>query len=292
MELEEHYYSMKKPLVSVIVPSFNSEKFIDDCLRSVKNQTYKNIELIVVDNYSTDNTRKIAKKYTSKVYLKGPERGAQMNYGFNRAKGEYIYRIDSDFVLEKEVIEQCVEKCEKEKLDGIAVHNTSGEGLGFWADVRKIERDTYKDDDLIVGVRFVSKKALDKMGQFDEGMAGPEDFEFHNKFINAGFKYGRIKAIERHLGEFKSVKDIWKKFFYYGKSNYYYVKKYPSRAAKQYIPFRPSYFKHFDDLVANPLLFLGFIVMNVVKYSAGGSGFLLAMINETLGKKFKPGKNN
>lgn len=279
---------MKKPLVSIIVPSYNSGEFIERCLESIKNQTYKNIELIVVDNYSKDKTFDIAKKYTKKAYQKGPERGAQMNFGLKKATGEYIYRIDSDFVLEKEVVEQCVEKCEKEKLDGIAIHNTSAEGLGFWSDVRKIERDTYKDDDLIVGVRFLTKKAMDKIGTFDEGMAGPEDFEFHNKFINAGFKFGRIKAIERHLGEFKSIKDIWKKFFYYGKSNYYYVKKYPSRATKQYIPFRPSYFRHFKDLIRNPILFGGFIVMNVVKYSAGGIGFLWAMAGESMGKGFKP----
>lgn len=279
---------MKNPLVSIIIPCLNSSEFIGRCLESVKNQTYKNIEIIVVDNFSKDETTKIAKRYTSKVYSFGPERGAQMNYGLKKASGKYIYRIDSDFILEREVVEQCVETCEKENLDGIAVHNTSADGLGFWADVRKIERDTYRDDDLIVGVRFLSKKAWDKIGFFDEGMAGPEDFEFHNKFINAGFKYGRIKAIERHLGEFKSIKDIWKKFYYYGKSNYYYVKKYPSRATKQYIPFRPSYFRHFKELISNPILFLGFIVMNIVKYSAGGAGFLWAMINESRGKKFRP----
>lgn len=268
---------MKKPLVSIIIPSFNSSEFIKQCLKTVKNQTYQNIEIIVVDNSSSDNTRKIAKEYTDKVYIYGPERGAQMNYGFKKARGKYIYRIDSDFILEKEVIEQCIEKCEKENLDGIAVHNTSAEGLGFWSDVRKLERDTYRDDNLIVGVRFLTKKAWNKIGKFDEKMAGPEDFEFHNKFINAGFKFGRIKAIERHLGEPKSIKDIWKKFFYYGKSNYLYVKKYPSRATKQYVPFRPSYFRHFREFISSPRLFLGFIIMNIVKYTAGGLGFIDAL---------------
>ncbi len=198
--ISSNWFPPLEPLVSIIVPSFNSAKFIRQCLESVKKQTYKNIELIVVDNFSKDDTFKIAKEYTDETYQTGPERGAQMNFGLKKARGEYIYRIDSDFVLDKEVVSQCVEKCEKEKLDGIAIHNTSAEGLGFWSDVRKIERDTYKDDDLIVGVRFLTKKAMDRIGAFNEGMAGPEDFEFHNKFIDAGFKFGRIKAIERHLG--------------------------------------------------------------------------------------------
>lgn len=279
---------MKNPLVSILIPSFNSAEFIKPCLVSVKNQTYKNIEVVVIDNNSTDKTRGIAKEYTNKVFIHGPERGAQLNYGLRKVKGKYLYRIDSDFVLEPEVVEQCVQKCEKEKLDGIAVHNTSAEGLGFWADVRKLERDTYQNDNLIVGVRFLTKKAMDKIGAFDEGMAGPEDFEFHNKFINSGFKFGRIKAIERHLGEPKSVCDIWRKFYYYGKSNYYYVKKYPSLSARQYFPVRPSFIRNFRKLIASSKLFVGFLIMNFVKYSAGGLGFLWAMVNELFGNNFKP----
>jgi glycosyltransferase involved in cell wall biosynthesis len=61
---------MANPLVSVIIPTKNSAKTIEKCLKSVKDQTYKNIEIIVVDNFSTDGTYEIAKKYTEKVYQK------------------------------------------------------------------------------------------------------------------------------------------------------------------------------------------------------------------------------
>ncbi|AEF97132.1 glycosyltransferase family 2 protein [Methanotorris igneus] len=56
-------------LVSVIIPTYNSEKTIGICLESIKNQTYKNIEIIVVDKFSNDNTVEIAKKYTDKVFV-------------------------------------------------------------------------------------------------------------------------------------------------------------------------------------------------------------------------------
>jgi probable beta-1,3-galactosyltransferase len=59
---------MKNPLVSVIIPTYNSSRTLEKCLKSIKNQTYKNIEIIVVDNNSIDNTKEIAKKYTGKVY--------------------------------------------------------------------------------------------------------------------------------------------------------------------------------------------------------------------------------
>ncbi len=59
---------MENPLVSVIIPTYNSSRTLEKCLESIKNQTYKNVEIIVVDNNSTDNTKEIAKKYTGKAY--------------------------------------------------------------------------------------------------------------------------------------------------------------------------------------------------------------------------------
>ena len=64
---------MDNPLVSVIVPTKNSSKTLEACLRSIKEQSYKNIEIIVVDNNSIDDTKESAKKYTDKVFNFGPE---------------------------------------------------------------------------------------------------------------------------------------------------------------------------------------------------------------------------
>src|SRR3989344_4063933 len=86
-----------KPKVSVIVPTRNSAKFLETCLKSIRNQTYKNIELIVVDNNSSDKTKKIAKKYADKVFNFGPERSAQVNFGVENSDGQYVYKVDSDF---------------------------------------------------------------------------------------------------------------------------------------------------------------------------------------------------
>ena len=108
MSNQTNTQSTQRPLISVIVPTYNSAIFLDRCLESIMNQTYKNIELIVVDNNSTDNTKAIAKKYTSLVFNQGPERSAQVNYGVLQSKGSFIYKIDSDFVLDPLVIEQCV----------------------------------------------------------------------------------------------------------------------------------------------------------------------------------------
>ncbi len=77
------------PLVSVIVTTKNEERNIENCLKSIRNQTYKNIEIIVVDNNSDDRTKEIAKKYTAQVFNHGPERSAQRNLGAERAESKY-----------------------------------------------------------------------------------------------------------------------------------------------------------------------------------------------------------
>ena len=269
---------MKSPLVSVIIPSYNSAQFVRSCLQSVVGQSYKNIEIIVVDRNSTDKTVETAKKFTDKVYSFGPERAAQVNFGGGLAKGKYLYRVDSDFVLEKDVIRECVEKAELENLDGIAVHNTSAEGLGFWADVRKFERNTYRDDNLIVAVRFFTKESWQKIGGFDEKLYGPEDYDFHNRFVKKGFKWGRIKSIERHLGEPKSLLDIWQKHFFYGKQMLYYFQKDPRIAMLQFNPIRSGYIRHLGTFFTHPMLSIGLLIMTIVKFLAGGLGFLFATL--------------
>jgi len=268
---------MDNSLISVIIPTKNSSKTLDKCLESIKKQTYNNIEIIVVDNNSTDKTKEIARKYTDQVFNHGPERAAQSNFGINQSEGEYIYKIDSDFIIEENAVKEMVEKCEHEELDGIAIHNTSAPGLGFWSEVRKLERDTYKDDTLAIGVRFFKKSAWQKVGGYDESIVW-DDYDFHNKFINAGFSWGRVQSEEFHLGEPKSLFEIAKKGFFYGAEYGPYLKKHPYRALHQVNPIRKSYFKHWKNFIKNPIITIGFIIMILVKFSAGLLGFLKSVI--------------
>ena len=201
-----------------------------------------------------------------------------MNRGAREARGKYLYRVDSDFIVQPTVVAECVKACEKNGLDGIAVHNTSAEGLGFWADVRKYERNSYRDDDLIVAVRFFTKKSWYAVGGFDETLYGPEDYDFHNRFIKAGFKWGRIKAVEKHLGEPKTLWDIYAKHFWYGKQMLFYFKKHPSISFMQFNPIRFSYVRHYKTFLTHPLITIGLIIMIITKFFAGGLGFVTACV--------------
>lgn len=99
------------PLISIIVPIYNVERFLDRCVQSIINQTYKNLEILLIDDGSPDDCPNIAaqwarKDYRVKVYHKsnGGLSDAR-NYGLDRAKGEYIAFVDSDDYIEPEMYE-------------------------------------------------------------------------------------------------------------------------------------------------------------------------------------------
>ena len=95
-----------KDKISIIVPAYNSEKYIEKCLESLINQTYKNIEILIIDNNSTDNTANICNKYVMKnkniKYLFCETKGASAarNYGIKNSSGEFICFIDADDYIE------------------------------------------------------------------------------------------------------------------------------------------------------------------------------------------------
>ena len=86
-------------LVTIIVTTKNNERTIDKCLSSIKAQTYQDIEIIVVDNFSDDRTCEISKKFTDKVFQKGKERSEQRNFGIEKSKGNIFIILDSDQYL-------------------------------------------------------------------------------------------------------------------------------------------------------------------------------------------------
>lgn len=101
---------MKNPLVSIVVPIYNVEKYLDVCLLSIKNQLYKNIEVIMVNDGSKDSSRIIAQKYASndsRFILLDKENGglsSARNFGLDYANGDYISFVDSDDFVSKRYV--------------------------------------------------------------------------------------------------------------------------------------------------------------------------------------------
>ena len=87
--------SIKNPLVSVVIPTYNHARYLDRALQSVLDQTYKNWEIIVVDNHSTDNTAEIVNKFSGNrlTYLKLNNNGiiaASRNAALSKARGDWV----------------------------------------------------------------------------------------------------------------------------------------------------------------------------------------------------------
>ena len=107
--------------ISIIVPIYNAEKFINKCVDSLLNQTKKEIELILINDGSTDNTHNILKKYNDKriKYFKNKNQGIgkTRNFGIEKATGKYIMFVDSDDYLKENACEELYDKAEETKAD-------------------------------------------------------------------------------------------------------------------------------------------------------------------------------
>ncbi len=280
-----------KPIVSAIVTTKNEQKHISNCLESIKKQNYSQdkIEIIVVDNNSTDRTKEIAKEYTNKVYDYGPERSAQRNHGVRQASGEYILYLDADMILSKDVIKECVEKCENisiialyipERIVDFANNNinnlsnldfnlclprrseaTLRGNQRFWIRVRDFERSFYNAT-CIDAVRFIKKDKFLEIGGFDESLTGPEDWDFDRRIKNTGSVTIINSPIYHNEGEL-SLKNYLRKKYYYTVSFSKYVEKWgkDDKIIKKQLGFFYRFFWVFCEkeniykILAHPLLF-------------------------------------
>ena len=227
---------MEKIKVSVIIPIYNVEKYIRQCLESVINQTLKDIEIIVVNDGTKDNSMKIVEEYLSDERIKiiNKENGglsSARNAGMREAQGKYIYFIDSDDFADKEVLSTLYENSENEKMD-IVFSNFS-----YYNDKTKKEKRAkfifpfkekiskgyyylYNGEEINVWNRLYKKDFLEKYNfQFIEGIIyEDQDFGFKTiilaekiKYVaNYGYKYrvereGSIMSSQKKEKSLKSV---------------------------------------------------------------------------------------
>lgn len=270
------YKEMK--LVSVIVTTKNEEKNIESCLERIQKQSYKNIEIIVVDNKSTDKTKEIAKKYTRHVFDKGPERSVQRNFGVKKAKGEYVLILDADMILTEKVVEECVKEIEKSKVGGVIIPEESF-GEGFWAQCKKLERSFYIGNDSIEAARFFPKKTFMSVGGFDEKITGPEDWD-HSQRVKDKHGVGRIESMILHNEGKLSLWRTLKKKYYYSQKFREYLEKEENKSysAKQFsvVDRYMIFFSQPKKLLANPVLSIGMVFMKTAEFGVGGAGFILS----------------
>lgn len=273
---------MTNPLVSVVVPTRNSASSLDRALGAISSQNYKNIEILVIDNNSSDKTKGVALKYTDKVFNFGPERTAQVNFGIKKSSGKYIYYTGSDVETSKDMIVKAVAKCEEEGSDAVYTNVvTKIKNPNVWQAVRALERTLYEYEPGMSAARFFRKDVFEKLGGYDEKLGGvSDDLEFQYRLDEAGYKTAFIDQFENNFGEYDSLGIIIKRALYYGWLLDRTFKKHPEHSKKQYSPVRKE-FKNKIVLYNDKKLFFFFIVYKFSQYLFGGIGLVLSRLTKS-----------
>ncbi len=195
------------PLISVVIPAYNAEQFLDETLESVLSQTYENWECIIVNDGSTDNTESIAKKWCEKdarfcyFYKENSGVSDTRNLGIKEARGEYIAFLDADDLYMPNFLEVCLENLVEKDVDLVAPKM-----LEFW-DVRNgVIEDEDKKDYLYSGKEGIAlflhsnrltmallckKSVMDEVGGFTWHKKA-EDLHCWLKVLFAGYKIYRL----------------------------------------------------------------------------------------------------
>ena len=220
---------MGKPLISIILPVYNGEDYLHKAIESCLNQTYRNLELIIVDDHSTDDTLTIAKSYLSTdnrvtlisntVNKKLP---ASLNIGHEKAKGEYLTWTSHDNYYHPEAIHKLYEVIISQKVDVVYSNYLLIDANGSLIDYTNLKDLEYSFFYGVVGACFLySREFFLRNEGYDEKLFLLEDFDFwlrglkHGKFYkiyNPGFYYYRYhdNALTTLIKEDEEIKNNFK----------------------------------------------------------------------------------
>jgi glycosyltransferase involved in cell wall biosynthesis len=263
---------------TIVVPTRNSARTLEACLASIARQSYEDLEVIVVDNSSSDATQKIAREHDCAVLTAGPERSTQRNLGASMASGAYLLFVDSDMVLEPGVVLECVTAA-RAGADAVIVPEVSF-GDGFWAECKRLERSCYVGDDDIEAARFYTRDLFVRLSGFDELLRAGEDWDLSQRARDAGARIARVSAWIHHDEGRLKLTDLLGKKLRYGRSMPAYRRKHPRAARRQSLLVRPAFIRHRRALAAEPLTAAGMLLMKSLELAAGAVGASSAVASD------------
>jgi len=210
------------PKVSIIIPTYNREKFIIETIQSVLNQTVKDLEIIIVDDGSTDNTKDIVKKLIEKdnrikyFYQENCGRPAvPRNFGFKNSIGEYVAFLDSDDIWFPEKVEEQIKLFEKDKngklgfVDcGHIIIDENGTEMKKHYNFHSYRGYIFQEflrDNLILtpGSILIKRSVLNKLGLFDERFKFMDDWDMWLKIS----KYYNFDSVDENLFKYRVHKN-------------------------------------------------------------------------------------
>jgi len=188
-------YQKEYPLISFVIPVYNSERTIKRCLESIKFQKYPNFEIIIVDNGSTDKTIEIVQKYTNKIFHDFGNLGSVRQTGVDNSNGEIIGTFDSDVYLshDKWLINAVKLFYDNKKIATIWPKNVAPpEGPMFqrmYFNVANLilENRMLNNKGVIGGSGLILKQAIDSVGGYSRDVHWGEDFDLAQKLNKKGY---------------------------------------------------------------------------------------------------------
>lgn len=239
-------------LLSVVIPTKNESSNLPNSLRAFDGVRDR-VELIVVDNASTDDTRAIAKEFGAILLEKGPERSAQRNLGWRTASAPWVIVLDADMILPRETIDEILSVIGASSSDDRSSPQAYWipeirTGSGLRTKARNFERSFY-DGTCIDALRLFRKSILETTGGYDEELiAGPEDWELDLRVLATGVKCEVLSKPLIHNEKKLSLAKMLAKKAYYTQSMAAYRAKWAGHPAlKKQLGFSYRYFGVFVE---------------------------------------------
>jgi len=262
-----------RPLVSVNIPTRNSGNTLESCLSSIADQGYPNIETLVVDSESQDQTLSIAKRFNASIYSADSLSEARSE-GIRKSRGDYIFLVDSDQFLSNNLIEKCVDLCESKQFGAITLFERSVLTKHTLAErVMAYDKELIhesRDDHAYYGAaipRFFKSEILKKV----ELLPGLLTFDHNMLYVAAltgGIRVGFLEAYIYHH-EPSSWSDIVRKFVRYG---YYYHSAFRTNSKLVVYHSMPRRVYFSRRATRDPKLFAGLFMLYSLKALASMCG--------------------
>ncbi len=260
-----------RPLVSVVTTTKNEERCIAQCLQSIKSQSYSNLEIIVVDNNSTDRTCAIAAQFTDKVFNYGPERSSQRNYGMaQKSTGDFVMYMDADMTITPDVIAEAVDLFSAPDAP-VAVYVPLRWVANNWINrLRGFEREFY-DGTVLDAVRIIKRDVFLRSGGFDEELNAGEDWDFNRKIRALGMVASTDAIMIHNEDPNFRLRDLISKVSYYTPCLDRYRDRYgkDDPEIKRQFGIRYRFFYVFVEngkwrkVVKHPILFCGMYLLKI-----------------------------
>jgi len=258
--------------VSVVVPTRDSMRTLAACLHSIRAQDVP-VELIVVDNASTDGTYELARELADTAVRGGPERSAQRNAGVRLATADWILWIDADMVLPPTAVSSALATAKESGADAVAVPEVSV-GPGFWTACRALERSCYVDEPSLHNPRLLRRHLLLADGEVDPAMAGPEDTDLRLRLRSAGTRTALCSDVLILHDEGRlTLRSILAKRVYYGRRLPAFAAKTPGALAGQGAGTLRALARHRRRLARHPAHAAGLLLMRVAEAAAYAVGY-------------------